>query len=89
MQHKVVIQNRQHSHRPRRTALILAMSMLPMSIIAAKTRLDSAPPADSASINTRGVICQEMPQRSLHQPHALSAPLIKMDAVMKVKGINF
>src|SRR5262245_59504990 len=61
-------------HQPRRAALILAMSILSISIIAAKARLASAPPADSASINTRGVICQEMPQRSLHQPHALSSP---------------
>lgn len=38
---------------------------LAISIIAAKTRLASAPPAASASINTRGVICQDMPQRSL------------------------
>jgi len=45
-----------------------------MSIIAAKTRLASAPLAASASINTRGEICQEIPQRSLHQPHALSSP---------------
>ena len=27
--------------------------------------------APSASINPRDVSCQEMPQRSLHQPHAL------------------
>ena len=43
-------------------------------IIASKARFPSAPPAPSASINTRGVICQEMPQRSLHHPHWLSAP---------------
>ena len=30
--------------------------------------------AASASVSTRGVICQERPQRSLHQPHALSVP---------------
>ena len=27
-----------------------------------------------ASVSTRGVICQDKPQRSLHQPHALSWP---------------
>jgi hypothetical protein len=41
-----------------------------LSIIAAKTRLASAPPAASASINTRGVIWP---------------PLIKMDEAVKAK----
>jgi hypothetical protein len=36
----------------------LAMSILPISIIAAKTRPAAAPPAAIASVNTRGVICQ-------------------------------
>jgi hypothetical protein len=39
-----------------------------------KARLASAPPAASASVSARGVICQKRPQRSLHQPHWLSAP---------------
>src|ERR1051325_7995077 len=65
---------RHHSHQPRRAASILAMSILSMSIIAAKTRLASAPPAAIASVNTRGVICQEIPQRSLHQPHHFASP---------------
>ena len=33
--------------------------------------LASAPPAASASVSTRGVICQETPHLSLHLPHAL------------------
>ncbi len=65
---------RHRSHQPRRAASILAMSILPISIIASKARLASAPPAAIASVNTRGVICQEIPQRSLHQPQALSSP---------------
>jgi len=48
--------------------------VFPISIIAAKARLASSPPAAMASIRTRGVICQEIPHRSLHQPQALSLP---------------
>src|SRR5436190_7727112 len=51
-----------------------AMSIFFIVIIASKARFASLPPAASASVSTRGVICQESPQRSLHQPHALSAP---------------
>jgi len=58
----------------RRAASMVAMSIFFIGIIAAKARLASAPPAASASVGARGVICQEMPQRSLHQPHALSWP---------------
>src|SRR4030088_1624334 len=43
-------------------------------IIASKARLASAPPAASASASACGVICQERPQRSLHQPHAFAWP---------------
>ena len=53
---------------------MVAMSIFFIGIIASKARLASAPPAASASVSTRGVICQEMPQRSLHQPHWLSWP---------------
>ena len=45
-----------------------------MSIIASNARLASSPPAAIASVSTRGVICQEMPHLSLHQPQALSWP---------------
>jgi hypothetical protein len=58
----------------RRAASMVAMSIFFIGIIAAKARLASAPPAASASVSARGVICQERPQRSLHQPHALSWP---------------
>lgn len=51
-----------------------ATSIFRMVIIAAKARAASAPPAARASVSARGVICQEMPQRSLHQPHSLSCP---------------
>src|SRR5690606_37143603 len=60
--------------QPRRAASIAATSILPISIIASKARLASAPPAAIASISARGVICQEMPHLSLHQPHTLSSP---------------
>jgi len=43
-----------------------------IGIIASKARFASPPPAASASVSARGVICQERPQRSLHQPHWLS-----------------
>ena len=33
-----------------------------------------------AAIKARGTICQEKPQRSLHQPHALSLPPLPMIA---------
>jgi hypothetical protein len=51
-----------------------ATSIFLIDIIASKARVASSPPAASASVSTRGVICQERPQRSLHQPHALSEP---------------
>ncbi len=60
--------------QPRRAASIAAMSIFFIVIIASKARFASPPPAASASVSARGVICQERPQRSLHQPHALSWP---------------
>src|SRR5690242_15349834 len=63
-----------HVVQPRRAASMAATSIFFMDIIAAKERLASAPPAAIASVNVRGVICQERPQRSLHQPQALSWP---------------
>ena len=57
-----------------RAASILATSIFLIVIMASKARFASSPPAASASMSVRGVICQESPQRSLHQPHALSAP---------------
>src|SRR5262245_6285712 len=61
-------------HQPRRAALIAATSIFFMPIIASNARFAWAPPAASASVSTRGVICQEIPHLSLHQPHALSWP---------------
>jgi hypothetical protein len=58
----------------RRAASIAAMSIFFIVIIASKAPLASPPPAASASVSARGVICQERPQRSLHQPHWLSVP---------------
>ena len=51
------------------------MSIFFIGIIALKARLASALSwLVTASIRTRGLICHEMPQRSLHQPHWLSCP---------------
>ena len=50
------------------------MSIFFMLIIAAKTRLASSPPASTPAVSARGLICQQRPQRSLHQPHWFSAP---------------
>ena len=55
------------------SVLFMALSFL-MPIIASNARFAPAPPAATASVRTRGVICQEMPHLSLHQPHALSWP---------------
>lgn len=60
--------------QPRRAASITAMSIFFMSIIASNARFASSQPAASASVSVRGVICQDTPHLSLHQPHALSRP---------------
>jgi hypothetical protein len=57
------------------------MSIFFIGIIASKARFASSPPAASASVSVRGVICQERPQRSLHQPHWLSFAAIANDRV--------
>jgi hypothetical protein len=60
---------------PRRAASIAAMSIFFMPIIASNARLAAArSELVAASMSTRGVICQDKPQRSLHHPHWLSAP---------------
>ena len=51
-----------------------ATSIFLIVIIAEKARFASAPPAANASVSARGVIYHDRPQRSLHQPHALSSP---------------
>ena len=60
--------------QPLRAALIAATSIFFIFIMASNARFASAPPAASASVSTRGVICQETPHLSLHHPHALSCP---------------
>ena len=51
------------------------MSIFCIVIIASNARLAAALSGLSiASISTRGVICQEKPHLSLHQPQALSWP---------------
>ena len=62
------------SYQRRRAASMAAMSIFFIVIIASKARFASSPPVASASVSVRGVICQDRPQRSLHQPHALSVP---------------
>jgi hypothetical protein len=56
--------------QPRRAAMIVATSIFFTPIVASNARFASSPPAASASVSMRGVICQETPHLSLHQPHA-------------------
>ncbi len=60
---------RRRAVHPLQAALIFAISIFPISIMASKARLASAPPAAIARVR---VICHDNPQRSLHQPQALS-----------------
>jgi hypothetical protein len=53
---------------------MVATSIFCIVIMASNARFASSPPAASASVSARGVICQESPQRSLHQPQSLSCP---------------
>src|SRR4051794_12333267 len=73
--------------QPRRAALIAATSIFVMPIMASKARFASSPPAAIASISTRGVICQEMPHLSLHQPHALCSPPLPDNGVPVAVGL--
>jgi hypothetical protein len=51
------------------------MSIFFIVIIASKARLAAARSGlVYARVSATGVICQEMPHRSLHQPHSLSWP---------------
>lgn len=58
--------------QPRRAFSMTATSIFLICIIASNARFASPPPRASASVSTRGVICQDIPHLSLHQPHALS-----------------
>src|SRR3954463_16658549 len=59
----------------RRAASIAAMSIFPITIIASNARLAAAGSGSvMALIRAIGVICQDSPHLSLHQPHALSLP---------------
>jgi hypothetical protein len=51
------------------------MSIFPIFIIASNTRVATAGSGSAIpAVRARGVICQESPHLSLHQPHALSWP---------------
>ena len=61
--------------QPRRAASIAAISIFFISIIASNARLAAAGSASvTAFVRAIGVICQDNPHLSLHQPHALSWP---------------
>src|SRR6185437_12802929 len=61
--------------QPRRAASMAAMSIFLICIIASKARFAARRSASAiASVRARGVICQDRPHLSLHQPHALSWP---------------
>ncbi|MOA54801.1 hypothetical protein D3C78_1784830 [compost metagenome] len=50
-----------------------AISILPICIMASKARLAASGSGSViASVRARGVICQEMPHLSWHQPHSLA-----------------
>jgi len=60
---------------PRRAASIAAMSIFFICIIASNARLAAAGSASVIDfVRAIGVICQDNPHLSLHQPHALSWP---------------
>src|SRR5436309_558515 len=59
--------------QPRRAASMAAMSILFICIIASNARLAAARSESvTALVRAIGVICQDRPHLSLHQPHALS-----------------
>src|SRR6202012_3727440 len=61
--------------QPRLAASIAAMSIFCMVIIASNARLAAAVSLlVVASMRARGVICQDKPHWSVHQPHWLAAP---------------
>ena len=61
--------------QPRRAASIAAMSIFFICIIASNARLAAAGSGSViALVRAIGVICQDNPHLSLHQPHALSWP---------------
>jgi hypothetical protein len=61
--------------QPRRAASIAAMSIFFICIIVSNARLAAAESGSvSAFVRAIGVICQDNPHLSLHQPHALSWP---------------
>src|SRR5262245_55906894 len=63
------------TRQPRCAASIAAMSILFISIIASNARLAAARSGSViALVRAIGVICQDTPHLSLHQPHALSSP---------------
>src|SRR5687767_2431467 len=62
-------------HQPRRAASIAAMSIFVIPIIASNARLAAAGSGSLiAFVSASGVICQDRPHLSLHQPHALASP---------------
>src|SRR5690242_877242 len=63
------------NNQPRRAASIFAMSIFCMVIIASNARLAAAGSGSViAFVSAVGVICQDTPHLSLHQPQALSLP---------------
>src|SRR5262245_53748185 len=68
--------------QPRRAASIAAMSIFFICIIASNARLAAAVSGSvTAFVRAIGVICQDNPHLSLHQPHALSWPPLPTIAV--------
>src|SRR5580765_4572439 len=64
-----------NTFQPRRAASIAAMSIFFICIIASNARLAAAGSGSViAFVRASGVICQDNPHLSVHQPHALSSP---------------
>ncbi len=80
---------RRGGRRPRTAASMAATSILRIVIIASKARVAAARSAPAnASVSTRGVICHDRPQRSLHQPHFALLAAVAHDGVPQAVGLG-
>jgi hypothetical protein len=75
--------------QPRTAASIAAMSILPIVIMASNARLAAAGSGPvTASVSATGVICQDTPHLSWHQPQAFSPPAVANDGVPVAVGLH-
>ena len=77
------------SSQPRRAFSMVAMSILPIVIIASNARLAAARSGSvNASVRARGVICHDRPHLSLHQPHSLAWPPFGAPRAPRCRGTS-